>query len=248
MQQSEQIAIAVPGGSLEARVVVPAKPTPGVLLVHGWDSDQDHYQLRAEDFAELGCVCLTFDMRGHGQDSSQSETVSRGDNLQDVLAAYDRLAAHPDVDPRSITLIGTSYGGYLAAIASSLRPVRWLALRVPALYPDADWDVPKARLDREEVMNFRKRIQPPKGNRALSACQAFKGDALVVGSVEDRTVPEQTIRSYVLAFQQAKSITHRSIAGADHGLSDERSRRAYDKLLSRWMNERLLEARSYIGD
>ena len=42
--------------------------------------------------------------------------------------------------------VGSSYGGYLAAILTTLRPVRWLALRVPALYQDEGWDVPKKQL------------------------------------------------------------------------------------------------------
>ena len=32
---------------------------------------------------------------------------------------------------------------YLSALLTSIRDVRWLALHVPALYPDAHWDVPK---------------------------------------------------------------------------------------------------------
>ena len=51
---------------------------------------------------------------------------------RDLLAAYDRLLAHPALDTSAIAVVGTSYGGYLAAILTSLRPVRWLALRVLA--------------------------------------------------------------------------------------------------------------------
>ena len=67
-------------------------------------------------------------------------------NLRDVLAAYDELVSHPMVDERSIAVDGSSYGGYLAAILTTLRPVRWLALRVPALYQDGGWDLPKKQL------------------------------------------------------------------------------------------------------
>ena len=87
--------------------------------------------------------------------TSQRESVSREDNLRDVLAAYDVLVGHPAVDPGAIAIVGSSYGGYLAAIASALRPVRWLALRVPALYKDADWDMPKGQLNRDELAAYR---------------------------------------------------------------------------------------------
>ena len=59
------------------------------------------------------------------------------------LAAYDVLAASRRSTTPSIAVVGSSYGGYLAAILTSLRPVRWLALRVPALYKDEDWVLPK---------------------------------------------------------------------------------------------------------
>jgi dipeptidyl aminopeptidase/acylaminoacyl peptidase len=68
--------------------------------------------------------------------------VTREDNLRDLLAAYDRLLAHPALDTSAIAVVGTSYGGYLASILTSLRPVRWLALRVPALYRDEEWHTP----------------------------------------------------------------------------------------------------------
>jgi dipeptidyl aminopeptidase/acylaminoacyl peptidase len=62
--------------------------------------------------------------------------VTRQDGLDDVLAAYDYLASQPLIDKTAIGVIGTSYGGYLAMLLTAYRPVRWLAMRVPALYPD----------------------------------------------------------------------------------------------------------------
>ena len=154
-----------------------AAPTslPGILIVHGWDSDQAHYQIRAEDLAALSCVCLTFALRGHGQREDVKATVCRHDNLRDVLAAFDLLARQTTLDPDAMALIGTSHGGYLAAID---------------------------------------------------------------------LVPREGIASYVRALQSAKSITHRMIEGADHGLSDVRSQRTYDGLLSAWLTEMIFGART----
>ena len=109
--------------------------------MHGWDGSQDQYIARAHEIAALGCICLTFDLRGHVRHQGLRESVTREDNLRDVLASYDVLVGHPAVDPGAIAIVGSSYGGYLAAVASALRPVRWLALRVPALYKDTDWDI-----------------------------------------------------------------------------------------------------------
>ncbi|MDM0108845.1 alpha/beta fold hydrolase [Variovorax sp. J22R24] len=240
-----QVRIPVDGTeAVQGTIVAAPTSLPGVLIVHGWDSDQAHYQIRAEDLAALGCVCMTFDLRGHGRRGDLKATVSRADNLRDVLAAFDLLAGQASVDPAAMALIGTSYGGYLAAIASAEREVRWLALRVPAPYPDDGWNVPKQQLDRAAIRAYREKVQPPESDRALAACLAFRGDVLVVGSDCDRLVPREGIASYVRAFQAARSITHRMIAGADHGLSDERSQRTYDALLSGWLTEMILGART----
>src|SRR5215207_1841938 len=135
----EEIEIAVDGRHIACTLVSPAPLVPGVLFVHGWGGSQEKYLARAREIAALGCVCLTFNLRGHAETEPQHETVTREDNLRDLMAAYDVLVRHPLVDKNSIAVVGSSYGAYLAAILTERRPVRWLALRVPALYRDEDW-------------------------------------------------------------------------------------------------------------
>lgn len=132
----EQVTLAVDDDRLTGTLLSPATTLPGVLFVHGWGGSQEQDLVRARAAAGLGCVCLTFDLRGHRRDLAVREMVSREQNLADLLAAYDSLAQQRNVDPSAIAVVATSYGGYLAAILSALRKVRWLALRVPALYKD----------------------------------------------------------------------------------------------------------------
>lgn len=49
---------------------------------------------------------------------------------------------------------GNSDGGYLASILTTLRPVKWLALSVPALYRDEEWSRPKRQLNREDLATY----------------------------------------------------------------------------------------------
>lgn len=198
--RDETIDIAVDDQNIAGTLVAPVSAIPGFLFVHGWSGSQEQYLARAREVAALGCVCLTFDLRGHARTDAQFETVTREDNLRDVIAAYDVLARHPSVDPAAIAVVGSSYGGYLAAILSSLRPMRWLALRVPALYKDEDWAVPKRRLDREELATYRRGTFRAAENRALRACAAFQGDVLIVESEHDDIVPHPVITNYRTAF------------------------------------------------
>ena len=146
----DTVQITVDEQAIAGTFVTPKTLVPGVLFVHGWGGSQDQYLARAREIASLGCVCLTFNLRGHVETRPLFETVSREINLRDVQAAYDMLVARRHVDPAAIALVGSSYGGYLASILTTLRPVRWLALRAPALYIDADWGAPKLQLHRSQ--------------------------------------------------------------------------------------------------
>jgi Dipeptidyl aminopeptidases/acylaminoacyl-peptidases len=235
--------IEVSGTILSGHVFEPRTGWPGILFIHGWAGSQKRDEVRSRAISRLGCICLTFDMRGHGLNGADQEKVTRADNLADICAAYDFLAAHPSVDRSSIAVIASSYGAYLAAFLTKERAVRWLALRVPALYRDEGWETPKLSLDRRDLKKYRSQQVPRHANKALRHCETFEGDVLIVESENDDLVPHPTIASYVAAFSTARSITHRIIEGADHALSDPESRRTYDDLLLRWIREMILGAR-----
>jgi pimeloyl-ACP methyl ester carboxylesterase len=243
--RDEPVYIRVEDEHILGTLITPGTLVPGVLFVHGWGGDQRQYAARARELAALGCVCLTFDLRGHAQTKAQYETVSREESLRDVLAAYDFLAFQHNVDSDSIAVVGSSYGGYLAALLTALRPVKWLALRVPALYKDSDWALPKQRLKREQNLEqYRLLAVRPEESRALRACTSFTGDVLVVESELDTVVPHQVIVNYRDAFISARSSTFRVIPGADHGLSDDAWQRAYTTVLVTWLTEMVFGARA----
>lgn len=242
--REEPIELDVGARRLAGTLISPGERLPGLLLVHGWGGDQTQYLARAREIAALGCLCLTFDLHGHAETREDQDKVSRQDNLADVLAAYDRLAGHPMVDTDAIGVVGSSYGGYLAAILTSLRPVRWLGLRVPALYLDEDWAVPKAKLDKRRIASYRRGPVAPEDNRALAACAAFRGDVLIVESERDDIVPHPTITNFREAFEGARSLTYRAIAGADHSLSERRWQEAYTSILLSWATEMVVGERA----
>lgn len=242
--REERIDVTVDDERIDATLVSPGKRIPGVLFVHGWGGSQAQYIARAREISALGCVCLTFDLRGHAATESQREKVSRESNLRDVLAAYDSLARHPQVDRSAIAVVGSSYGAYLSAILTRQRTVKWLALRVPALYVDEGWDMPKLQLHKaHDLQAYRRSFVPAHTNRALAACAAFEGDVLVVQSQCDDVVPPPVITSYREACVKVRSLTYRCIDGADHGLTDEKHQRAYTALLTQWLGEMLPQSR-----
>ncbi|WP_232493277.1 alpha/beta hydrolase family protein [Novosphingobium kaempferiae] len=231
------VAITVDGKQLDGTLLSPAKLIPGVLFIHGWGGSQEQDLVRADEIAQLGCICFTFDLRGHARDDGERESVTRSDGLADALAAYDFLAAQKEVDPSAIAVVGTSYGGYLAALLTVQRPVSWLALRVPALYPDEHWEIPKALLPRDEIVRYRSHFRTGYQDKALAACETFGGDVLIVESQHDDYVPHPAISSFISAFQRSNSLSYRILKGADHALRDEACRKAYNDLLLTWIEE-----------
>jgi pimeloyl-ACP methyl ester carboxylesterase len=223
----------------------PNRLIPGVLFVHGWGSNQGNNLQLARSISRLGCICFTFDMRGHAATSQLHGCVTPEENMADVLAAYDLLATHESVDKDAIAVIGSSDGGYLASILTSVRPVDWLILRVPALYRDSDWKKAKAKINRQALNAYREMYLEPGDNRALRACAKFQGDALIVESEKDTVVAHPAVASYAAAFRRAHSMSHRVLDGADHGLTDARCRDAYHHIVSRWMSEMISAAREH---
>jgi uncharacterized protein len=242
--REEPVYIRVEDEHILGTLITPGTLMPGVLFVHGWGGDQHQYVTRAGELAALGCVCVTFDLRGHAQTQAQFGSVSREESMRDVLAAYDFLAAQRNVDSDSIAVVGSSYGGYLAALLTALRPVKWLSLRVPGLYKDSEWRLPKLQLRREQALE-KYRLEPltPDESNALRVCREFTGDVLIVESENDTVIPHQVIVNYREACIHAKSLTYRLMEGADHGLSNEAWHRAYTTLLVNWFNEFVFSAK-----
>jgi dienelactone hydrolase len=243
--RDERIDIAVAGQRIEGTLMAPAaleRPAAGALFVHGWGGNQGHYLAEARAIAALGCVCLVFNLRGHGETEALHDTITREDNLRDLAAAYDVLAGHAFVERSWIALVGSSYGAYLGALLTYLRPVRLLALQAPALYKDDDWEAPKRKLHVDpNFAAYRRLTLRAEENRALGACAQFLGDALVVESEHDEIIPHPAVANYIAALANAHSLTYRMIERADHGLSDESCERAYMELLVNWMSEMIKE-------
>jgi uncharacterized protein len=243
--REETVWIPVDGERIEGTLVLPVDieaGAPGVLCVHGWGGCQEQYLAAARAVAALGCVALTFDLRGHAETSRLHDTVTREHSMRDVIAAYDRLASHPQVDKSLMALVGASYGAYLGALLIYMRPLQLLALRAPALYKDDNWGEPKRKLHVDpDFAAYRQLTLRAEDNRALGACAQFLGDALVVESARDEIIPHPAVANYIAALANAHSLTYRMIEGADHALSQKRWETAYNDLLVNWLTEMIKE-------
>lgn len=223
----------VDGQAVKGTLLFPEKvksKTPAVLLIHGWTSSEKWYIPRAVAISRLGYICLTFNLRGHGDSEGVLDELSRKDHLKDVLAAYDFLALQKGVDRERIAVIGASYGGYMASLLAGKRKLNRIVLRAPALYPDESIDTPSGKISRGENLKYFSQKASKKNNRALQSLAKFKENLLLVESDKDEVIPKQTIDNYINAVNLKAKFVHKIIKGADHGLGKETSS-------AKWLNE-----------
>lgn len=74
----------------------------------------------AEGLADSGVASLRYDLRGHGESEGRPEESSLAAHLNDIRVAIAHLCLETDVS--AIHLIGTSFGGGLAAYYAAKRP------------------------------------------------------------------------------------------------------------------------------
>jgi pimeloyl-ACP methyl ester carboxylesterase len=229
-----EIRISVDQRSLTGRLFEPAASPDdvigdaghaGLLFVHGYASDQSGYRPRAEAACrELGLICFTFDLGGHGNSTGNRLELSRQDHLQDLISAYDWLRAVRGVGPARIGVCGASYGAYLACLLISERPVKRLLLRAPAL-PD------------EEISNDapgeRQQVNAA-ADTALRNLRNFRGDTLVLESEADEVIPHAVIDKYLAA---AGRCTHHVIPDAAHALVREEWNAAFIREILEWFRD-----------
>jgi uncharacterized protein len=114
-------------------------PFAAAVLLSGsgpLDRDSDHPRLRfgvsrqvAHALADAGFASLRYDKRGVGESPGDWRAAGLFDNVDDAGAAFDTLAARPEVDARRVYVVGHSEGAVLAtALAGRGVPTAGLVL------------------------------------------------------------------------------------------------------------------------
>jgi uncharacterized protein len=200
-------------------------PGASLLFIHGLKSSQAGYKSRAQETSQaLGIQCFTFDLSGHGDDAANFDRYSVREHLDDVIAAYDYVAAQDATNPARIGACGASYGAYLAALLSGRRSVKQLLLRAPALASDIDLRSPwqsDAQDGGSGTLD------------SLSVLSRYNGQVLIVESGRDCRIPHSNIVAYLNACRHAE---HNVIPEAKHTLSDPAWSAAFVQAIIRWFS------------
>lgn len=232
--------------NLSANLIKPEnfkQSLPALIFIHGWKSNQEGNIKRATAISKLGFICLTIDLRGHGESEGSIEEFSVKDHLEDVKTAYKYLVENSQVNPEKIGIIGSSYGGNLAAIATNFLKFEWLVLRVPALYVDKYFDTPTESLigKDEEGEAFKSTKATIETSMALKGVNNFPGDILIIESEKDEIIPHPVIENYLMFIEDKRKLTYEIIKNAFHALETEEQEKEYIEILKNWLSQKSKE-------
>jgi esterase/lipase len=212
---------------------------PAILFLTGWNPGG--LTLTPSDFyagylaKKHKMICCTIALRGMGSEGDINK-LTRADFLKDVISAYDFLSSRHNVDKESITIAGESFGSYMACLLSSMRKVRYLALRVPTDFPDEGFDEkPQIQLAVNLSRDWKIQEHLYMDSYALTALHNFNGSILIVASEHDEYVPLQTTRNYLSSVADPGKAGYYLMKSASHALINPFRQMEYFKVLTRWL-------------
>lgn len=210
------------------------KPLPALIFIHGWRSNKTGNIKRSLEITKLGFICLNIDLRGHGDSEGKVEEFSRHEHLEDIKNAYKYLEDLDEVNKEKIGIVGASYGGYLAAVATNYLKFNRLVLRVPALYFDEEFKTSTDKLISDDTKAFKTWNLTPEKSLALKGIQNFKGKIFIIEAENDTVIPHKVIENY-LETANNKNLKYVIMRNTPHSLETEEQEKAYIYLLEKWL-------------
>jgi dienelactone hydrolase len=118
----EKVEVPYEGAALPALFCKAGrKKAPTIVVFDGMDNCKEMSVLFCGlEFAARGWNTLAIDGPGQGESLRLRDLYARHDYEVPGRAAYDYLAARPEVDPSRIAVMGYSFGGYYAARIAAL--------------------------------------------------------------------------------------------------------------------------------
>lgn len=189
-----------------------------------------------------GASALVIDYSGHGESPLDLRDTQPAQHVAEVMYAFDWIKTnYPNA---KITVMGNSYGSFLAAHLTHYRNFENLVLRAPAIYrPESLYDFWSARFDDEDkyrqvIQEYRVDQIALKESPLLATKDSpFQGQTLVVVHENDEIIPRQTSNAYIEAFGAESFIAE----GFNHAVSQsdisEEQLNSYHEQISIWLKK-----------
>jgi dienelactone hydrolase len=207
------VSYAIPGGRVQAFVVVPRESGrhAALVYVHGQGGDRGEFLPEARALAARGAVALTLTVPSSTPPSTaglpplQVLRRVRAAADRDVLAvrrAVDVLRARPDVDPARIGYVGWSAGARTGAIVAGVEPrIRALVLMSGGSTPVTRYAAVAPAGLRAAVTRILGQIDPLRLIR-----KARPGSLLLQNGRRDEVVPRSALDALRLAAPRGTEV------------------------------------------
>lgn len=215
------------------------KNTDKILLtLIGWTSSKKTYgELLDAIVKNTGMSVLVFDYSGHGDSAVDVMQTTSAQHLAETKSVFDWLKSNY---PKSqIAVMGSSYGGHLAAQLTKSREFNQLILRAPAIYKPSELNTLNGVINSDEGWAakdaYRKDAKQIAKHPLITGASNFKGKTLVVVHENDEVVNKTVTDAYIKAFGAdvyvAKSFPH--------SMRDvpKKAKADYQKAISTWLTK-----------
>lgn len=229
------VHVAGPGGPVHAMVLVPAgraAPHPTVVRPHGGPTAQDFDAWDDRDAAlvDAGYAVVRVNYRGslgYGAAWRDALHVRLGFiELEDIGAVRDHLEVAGVVDPKRVSILGGSWGGFLTLMALGTEPDRWRS--GAAIVPLADQftsaeDSPSFMLTYDAALMGGTIEQVPDVYRAASPItyvDQVTAPLFITSGENDPRCPVRQVDTYVQRLTDRGHDVQYERLAAGHALSD----------------------------
>lgn len=226
--------VEVPGILYLPHGATPARPAPGVVMVHGGPGGQARlgWNPVAQLLASYGYAVYDVNHRGssgYGRAFYAMDVRRQGEaDLADVVEARELLAATGVVDARRVAVMGASYGGFLVLAALAWHPEAFAA--GVDLFGPADWGRTLASLPAwlgaQRLALYAKTGDPEedaarmRGVSPLFAAGRIRRPLLVLQGANDARVPRRESDEVVAAARAGGApVEYLVFEGEGHGFA-----------------------------
>lgn len=232
----KQITIPCTGYSIAADWYENSNQNNILFVLVGFGSTKDrNADFVTEIATKTRMSALVIDYSGHGESPFDLDETRPAQHLLETVFAFDWLRAqYPEA---KISVIGTSYGAFMAAYLTRFRPFNKLVLRAPAIYEPSDFYSPHAEIDKLAIRAYRADSEAVAKHPLFLQASKFEGNSLLVVHGNDESVPAETSSVYQKAFSADTYVAE----GFKHAMRDPANPRemivAYQEAIIKWFIE-----------
>ncbi|HUD09229.1 MAG TPA: alpha/beta fold hydrolase [Patescibacteria group bacterium] len=184
-------------------------PFPGVIFFHGSGSSGDMFFEAAERIASKGILAFMFHFRGCGMSDGNFEEQTLEMGLEDAKAGLKFFLSTDELDKNRVGLMGSSFGGWLAAMVCLDFDFKSVLLSVPAAFAPFRMST----LHTEDIDVLKKDFWESESYQKIAK---FKNNLLIVQSENDDILPEGMVEKYLEVATNAKKVEHLVLKDTKH--------------------------------